>query len=88
MEIQVNGGTIADKASPMAPVANCTNIFRNNQVDWAREHLEKEIPVGDVFQPNEILDIIGITKGKGFKGQSHSCALTTVSDFFVTYSQV
>ncbi|XP_003382777.1 PREDICTED: 60S ribosomal protein L3-like [Amphimedon queenslandica] len=50
MEIQVNGGTIADK------------------VEWAKEHLEKEIPVSDVFEQNEVLDVIGVTKGKGFKG--------------------
>ena len=40
------------------------------QVDWAREHLEKEIPVKNVFEQNEIIDVIGVTKGKGFKGQS------------------
>ncbi|XP_019644212.1 PREDICTED: 60S ribosomal protein L3-like [Branchiostoma belcheri] len=50
MEIQVNGGTIAEK------------------VDWAREHLEKQIPVSQVFGQDEMIDIIGITKGKGFKG--------------------
>ena len=38
------------------------------QVDWAREHLEKEISVYDVFQPNEVIDAICVTKGKGFKG--------------------
>jgi large subunit ribosomal protein L3e len=50
MEIQLNGGTIADK------------------VTWAREHLEKSIPVTEVFSPDEMIDIIGVTKGKGFKG--------------------
>ena len=38
-------------------------------MDWAVDHLEKEIPVGDVFDPNEIVDAIGVTKGKGFKGK-------------------
>ena len=50
MEIQVNGGTVADK------------------VDWAREHLEKSIDVKQVFDNNEVIDVIGVTKGKGFKG--------------------
>jgi len=50
MEIQVNGGTIAQK------------------VDWAREHLEKQIPITDVFDKDEMIDMIGVTKGKGFKG--------------------
>ena len=50
MEIQINGGTIADK------------------VDWAREHFEKQIPVESVFNQDELIDCIGVTKGKGFKG--------------------
>jgi len=50
VEIQLNGGTIADK------------------VDFAREHFEKEVPVKSVFAKNEMIDIIGVTKGKGFKG--------------------
>jgi len=50
MEIQVNGGSIAEK------------------VDFAREHFEKKIPINDVFNKNEMIDVIGVTKGKGFKG--------------------
>jgi large subunit ribosomal protein L3e len=50
MEIQLNGGTIAQK------------------VDWAREHMEKSVPVNQVFSPDEMIDVIGVTKGKGFKG--------------------
>jgi large subunit ribosomal protein L3e len=38
------------------------------KITWAREHLEKEIKINEVFQQNEVLDVIGITKGKGFKG--------------------
>jgi len=49
-EIQLNGGTIADK------------------VNFAREHFEKKVPVKDVFDKNEMMDVIGVTKGKGFKG--------------------
>lgn len=50
MEIQVNGGTIAQK------------------VDWSREHFEKEVKVDDVFAQDELIDCIGVTKGKGYKG--------------------
>ena len=50
MEIQVNGGSVADK------------------VEWAREHLEKSIDIKQVFNSNEVIDVIGVTKGKGFKG--------------------
>lgn len=50
MEIQLNGGTVADK------------------VAWAREHLEKPIPVAEVFAQDEMIDCIGVTKGHGYKG--------------------
>merc|ERR1712088_542365 len=39
-----------------------------DKVNWAREHFEKEVPVGQVFEQDEVLDIIGVTKGHGFKG--------------------
>ena len=39
------------------------------QVDWAKEHMEKAIPVKDVFTMNEVVDVVGVTKGKGFKGE-------------------
>uniref|UniRef100_A0A1I8ITS3 60S ribosomal protein L3 n=1 Tax=Macrostomum lignano TaxID=282301 RepID=A0A1I8ITS3_9PLAT len=50
MEIQLNGGTIADK------------------IEWAKSHLEKSVPVGQVFSQDEMIDIIGVTKGHGYKG--------------------
>ena len=39
-----------------------------DKVKWAQEHLEKPIPVSQVFAKDEMIDVIGITKGKGFKG--------------------
>merc|ERR1712049_51413 len=39
-----------------------------DKVNFAREHFEKEVPVTDVFAKDEMIDIIGVTKGKGFKG--------------------
>ena len=30
--------------------------------------MEKAIPVKDVFEMNEVVDVVGVTKGKGFKG--------------------
>merc|ERR1712215_275292 len=50
MEIQLNGGSVADK------------------VDYAYGMFEKTIPIMDVFAKNEMIDLIGVTKGKGFKG--------------------
>ncbi|KAG0488022.1 hypothetical protein HPP92_006833 [Vanilla planifolia] len=50
MEIQVNGGTIAEK------------------VDYAYSFFEKQVPIDAVFQKDEMIDIIGVTKGKGYEG--------------------
>jgi len=51
MEIQLNGGSVADK------------------VDFAKENFEKEIKMKNVFAQDEMIDVIGVTKGKGFKGE-------------------
>merc|ERR1712179_710769 len=40
----------------------------HQKVDWVREHMEKAVPVTSVFAQDENIDIIGVTKGKGFKG--------------------
>jgi large subunit ribosomal protein L3e len=53
MEIQVNGGTIAQK------------------VDWAKEHFEKEVTAASVFEQDENVDVIGVTKGYGYEGVTH-----------------
>merc|ERR1712098_659716 len=39
-----------------------------DKVDFARNHFEKELPVTAVFASDEMMDIIGVTKGHGFKG--------------------
>ncbi|CAL8313599.1 unnamed protein product [Arctogadus glacialis] len=38
------------------------------KVDWAREHFEQAVPVSAVFCQDEMIDVIGVTKGHGFKG--------------------
>jgi large subunit ribosomal protein L3e len=50
LEIQVNGGTIAQK------------------VDFARQNFEQEIRVSKVFNQDEMIDVLGVTKGKGYTG--------------------
>jgi len=50
MEIQVNGGDIAQK------------------VDFARSLLEKDVNVTDLFAKDEMIDVIGVTKGHGNEG--------------------
>lgn len=39
-----------------------------DKVDWAKERLEQAVPVSAVFYQDEMIDIIGVTKGHGFKG--------------------
>jgi large subunit ribosomal protein L3e len=38
------------------------------KVDWAFNHFEKELRVGDVFQTGDFSDVIGVTKGHGYEG--------------------
>jgi len=50
LEIQLNGGSIADK------------------VEWAYRHFEKEVDITSVVEQDENVDVIGVTRGKGFEG--------------------
>ncbi|CAF1385127.1 unnamed protein product [Rotaria magnacalcarata] len=38
------------------------------KVNFAREHLEKQVPINQVFSKDEMIDTISVTKGRGFKG--------------------
>jgi large subunit ribosomal protein L3e len=38
------------------------------KVDWAYGKFEQEVSVGEVFQSNEVIDTISVTKGKGNQG--------------------
>ena len=38
------------------------------KVAWFKEHLEKPVSVKQVFNEAEMIDCIGVTKGKGYKG--------------------
>lgn len=40
----------------------------SQKVDWIRQHFEKQVPIMNVFAQDEMIDVIGVTKGKGFKG--------------------
>merc|ERR1712093_717345 len=55
MEIQVNGGSIADK------------------VDFAKSHFEKPVEISSIFEQDEMIDVIAVTKGHGFSGVTHRC---------------
>lgn len=70
MEIQVNGGTVAEK------------------VDWAREKLEQQVPVSTVFAQDEMIDVIGVTKGKGYKGKCVEVLFVIWIHILIKFSQV
>jgi len=38
------------------------------KVDFAKSLFEKTVPIESIFQQSEMIDIIGVTKGKGFEG--------------------
>ncbi|NP_001311928.1 60S ribosomal protein L3-2-like [Nicotiana tabacum] len=40
----------------------------SQKVDYAYGFFEKQIPVDAIFQKDEMIDIIGVTKGKGYEG--------------------
>ncbi|KFM78921.1 60S ribosomal protein L3, partial [Stegodyphus mimosarum] len=54
------------KAHIMEIQLNGGNI--SQKIKWARDHLEKPVPLSQVFSQDEMIDVIGVTKGKGFKG--------------------
>jgi large subunit ribosomal protein L3e len=43
----------------------------SDKVEWAREHFEKQVDIASVFEQDEMIDVIGVTKGKGFEGVTH-----------------
>lgn len=47
----------------------------SDKVDWAREHLERSVPVSAVFYQDEMIDILGVSKGRGFKGRKQATHL-------------
>ncbi|ODV91179.1 hypothetical protein CANCADRAFT_120880 [Tortispora caseinolytica NRRL Y-17796] len=38
---------------------------------WAKSHFEQEVPVDTVFEQDEMIDAIAITKGRGYEGVTH-----------------
>jgi len=46
------------------------------KVDWGYNLFEKKIPVDTVFGKDEMIDVIGVTKGKGYKGVTSRWGVT------------
>ena len=41
----------------------------SDKIDWAREKLEQAVAITTVFSQDEMIDVIGVTKGHGYKGE-------------------
>jgi len=50
MEIQVNGGTVAEK------------------IEFGKGLFEKKVDIDTIFEQDEMVDVIAVTKGHGFQG--------------------
>ncbi|RRT40845.1 hypothetical protein BHE74_00035841 [Ensete ventricosum] len=53
----------------MKKYASVIRVLAHTQkVDFAYSFFEKQVPIDAVFQKDEMIDIIGVTKGKGYEG--------------------
>jgi len=41
------------------------------KVEWAYSHFEKEVRVDNVFKNDEMIDVLGVTKGHGYEGTTY-----------------
>jgi large subunit ribosomal protein L3e len=39
-----------------------------DKVEWATEHFEKTVDIASVFEQDEVIDVIAVTKGHGYEG--------------------
>lgn len=39
-----------------------------DKFNWIKEHINKEIRIGDIFKEGQLVDIHAVTKGKGYQG--------------------
>ena len=60
----------------------------SKKVDWVRSMMEKSVPVRSVFAQDENIDIIGVTKGRGFKGKLSVIQVGGYSNFGVKHESL
>lgn len=66
LQIRQMKGLKQKKAHIMEIQVNGGDVAK--KVDFAYGFFEKKVPVDAVFQKDEMIDIIGVTKGKGYEG--------------------
>lgn len=40
----------------------------SDKVEWAKQHFEKTVDIASVFEQDEVIDVIAVTKGHGYEG--------------------
>lgn len=53
---------------PLVQQYHSLTPFSFPQIDFCKSLFEKEVRVGDVFSKDEMIDILGVTKGRGIDG--------------------
>jgi len=64
---QISKVSVGQKKAHLAEIQVNGGAIRD-KVRFAYRLLEKTVPVAGVFQPSELVDVLAITKGKGFSG--------------------
>jgi len=52
---------------------------KEEKLNFIKENLNKEISIGDIFEKNQLIDIRGLTKGKGLQGPVKRFGITLKS---------
>ena len=58
------------------------------KVDWARNLMEKNVNIHNTFHQNEMIDVIAVTKGHGFKGNIWTIFTHSQNSNFLMYYTV
>lgn len=67
---QIRKTPLAQKKAHLAEIQiNGGSI--EDKVEWAKEHFEKTVEVSSVFEQDEMIDVIAVTKGHGTEGVTH-----------------
>lgn len=69
--MQINKLNLSQKKGHLMEIQVNGGSNIQEKVNWAKEHLEKQVPVSSVFGQDEQIDVIGVTKGRGFEGVTH-----------------
>ncbi|KAM9888409.1 hypothetical protein OXX79_012942, partial [Metschnikowia pulcherrima] len=67
---QIKNTPLSQKKAHLAEI-QINGGSTEDKVNWAKEHFEKTVSVDTVFEQNEMIDVVAVTKGHGFEGVTH-----------------